>query len=196
LCLESGPILFRCQQDQSDAQAPRPSGGVSSYAIMPVHMDVAGKCRLTVGRCAAARSAYSGSRSPIGRLATSRTGSESVHMASAKRQLLSGGATAKVALARALALVEPPVLLIDEHFRITTPRLREDCGVELVRLQRSSASRGHVTHDQSEALATFLSYPSRSCRDGAIEQVGCRGLGRLSAGRNSWRVPALQTCYR
>src|SRR2546422_4589811 len=83
---------------------------------------------------------------------------------------LSGGQQQRLALARALVL-EPPLLLLDEPLSNLDAKLREEMRFELKRLQRELGITGiYVTHDQVEALA--MSNRVAVMRDGRIEQVG------------------------
>jgi iron(III) transport system ATP-binding protein len=83
---------------------------------------------------------------------------------------LSGGQQQRLALARAL-VIEPPLLLMDEPLSNLDARLREDMRLELKRLQRElGVTALYVTHDQAEALA--LSNRVAVMRSGRIEQVG------------------------
>jgi iron(III) transport system ATP-binding protein len=83
---------------------------------------------------------------------------------------LSGGQQQRLALARALVM-EPPLLLMDEPLSNLDAQLREDMRLEVKRLQRElGVTSVYVTHDQAEALA--LSNRVAVMRDGRIEQVG------------------------
>jgi iron(III) transport system ATP-binding protein len=92
------------------------------------------------------------------------------HLASRAATDLSGGQQQRLALARALVL-EPPLLLLDEPLSNLDAKLREEMRFELKRLQRELGITGvYVTHDQVEALA--MSNRVAVMRDGKIEQVG------------------------
>lgn len=137
-----------------------------SYAIWP-HLDVAGNVTypLTVG---ARRKLYS--RAEVDRRVAQLL--ELVQIGSlAKRRatMLSGGQQQRLAVARALVM-EPPVLLLDEPLSNLDTQLRQELRVELIRLQQAlGLTAVYVTHDQSEALA--MSSSVAVMRDGAIEQL-------------------------
>ena len=83
---------------------------------------------------------------------------------------LSGGQQQRLALARALVL-EPPLLLLDEPLSNLDARLRDTMRVELSRLQKDlGITTLYVTHDQVEALA--MSDVIVVMNKGLIEQVG------------------------
>jgi iron(III) transport system ATP-binding protein len=83
---------------------------------------------------------------------------------------LSGGQQQRLALARALVM-EPPLLLLDEPLSNLDAKLRERMRFELKRLQRElGITTVYVTHDQSEALA--LSHAIAVMNAGRIEQLG------------------------
>ena len=83
---------------------------------------------------------------------------------------LSGGQQQRLALARALVM-EPPLLLLDEPLSNLDAKLREDMRFELKRLQRELGITAiYVTHDQVEALA--MSNMIAVIKDGRIEQIG------------------------
>ncbi len=83
---------------------------------------------------------------------------------------LSGGEQQRLALARALVL-EPPLLLLDEPLSNLDARLRDEMRFELRRLQSAvGVTTVYVTHDQAEALA--LSDAVAVMRDGQIDQIG------------------------
>jgi iron(III) transport system ATP-binding protein len=83
---------------------------------------------------------------------------------------LSGGQQQRLALARAL-VVEPPLLLMDEPLSSLDAALREDLRLELRRLQHDlGVTMLFVTHDQAEALG--LANLTMVMREGRIVQVG------------------------
>jgi len=83
---------------------------------------------------------------------------------------LSGGQQQRLALARAL-IMEPPLLLLDEPLSNLDAKLREEMRVEIKRLQRDvGVTAVYVTHDQEEALA--ISDTIAVMHDGRIEQLG------------------------
>ena len=138
-----------------------------SYAIWP-HMDVAGNVAypLTVrGR----RRTFS--REEIDRRVKELLDVIQIsHLAKRKATMLSGGQQQRLAMARALVM-EPPVLLLDEPLSNLDTRLREDLRYELMGLQeRLGVTSVYVTHDQSEALA--MSSSMAVMREGVIEQLG------------------------
>jgi iron(III) transport system ATP-binding protein len=92
------------------------------------------------------------------------------HVAARQATDLSGGQQQRLALARALVM-EPPLLLLDEPLSNLDAKLRENMRFELKRLQREIGITGvYVTHDQVEALA--MSNRVAVMRDGKLEQVG------------------------
>lgn len=83
---------------------------------------------------------------------------------------LSGGQQQRLALARALVM-EPPMLLLDEPLSNLDAKLREEMRFELKRLQREiGITTIYVTHDQTEALA--MSNQIAVLHAGRIEQLG------------------------
>jgi iron(III) transport system ATP-binding protein len=91
-------------------------------------------------------------------------------MAEREATKLSGGQQQRLALARALVM-EPPLLLLDEPLSNLDAKLRERMRFELKRLQRElGITTVYVTHDQSEALA--LSHSIAVMDRGQIRQTG------------------------
>jgi iron(III) transport system ATP-binding protein len=91
-------------------------------------------------------------------------------MAEREATNLSGGQQQRLALARALVM-EPPLLLLDEPLSNLDAKLRERMRFELKRLQRElGITTVYVTHDQSEALA--LSHSIAVMNHGQIQQTG------------------------
>ena len=92
------------------------------------------------------------------------------HLADREATDLSGGQQQRLALARALVM-RPPLLLLDEPLSNLDAKLREDMRFELKRLQRTlGITAVYVTHDQVEALA--MSNRIAVMQDGRIEQIG------------------------
>lgn len=82
---------------------------------------------------------------------------------------LSGGQQQRLALARAIVL-QPPLMLLDEPLSNLDAKLREEMRLELKRLQRElSITTVYVTHDQVEALS--MSNIIGVMSDGALQQV-------------------------
>ncbi|SDM36969.1 ABC transporter ATP-binding protein [Nonomuraea jiangxiensis] len=95
---------------------------------------------------------------------------ELAHLADRQATKLSGGQQQRLALARAL-VIEPPLLLLDEPLSNLDAKLRESLRYELKRVQRElGITSVYVTHDQVEALA--LSNAIAVMRNGNIVQLG------------------------
>ena len=91
-------------------------------------------------------------------------------LASRQATDLSGGQQQRLALARAL-IMESPLLLLDEPLSNLDAKLREGMRFELKRLQRDlGITAVYVTHDQVEALA--MSSMIAVMQDGQIAQLG------------------------
>ncbi|MEA2075470.1 MAG: tungstate ABC transporter ATP-binding protein WtpC [Euryarchaeota archaeon] len=83
---------------------------------------------------------------------------------------LSGGEQQKVAIARAIA-IEPPILLLDEPLSALDSRTRDYLREELKRVKEEfGITMVHVTHDQTEALV--LADRIAVMMQGRIMQVG------------------------
>ena len=92
------------------------------------------------------------------------------HLADRQATKLSGGQQQRLALARALD-IEPPLLLLDEPLSNLDAKLRESLRYELKRLQRELGITSiYVTHDQIEALA--LSTQIAVMKAGEVVQLG------------------------
>ena len=92
------------------------------------------------------------------------------HLADRQATKLSGGQQQRLALARAL-VIEPPLLLLDEPLSNLDAKLRESLRYELKRLQRELGITSiYVTHDQIEALA--LSTQIAVMKAGEVVQLG------------------------
>jgi iron(III) transport system ATP-binding protein len=92
------------------------------------------------------------------------------HLADRQATDLSGGQQQRLALARALVM-EPPLLLLDEPLSNLDAKLREEMRFELKRLQRElGITAVYVTHDQAEALG--MSNEIAVMKDGEVLQLG------------------------
>jgi iron(III) transport system ATP-binding protein len=92
------------------------------------------------------------------------------HLADRQATKLSGGQQQRLALARAI-IIEPPLMLLDEPLSNLDAKLRESLRYELKRLQRELGITSiYVTHDQIEALA--LSTTIAVMKDGNVLQTG------------------------
>jgi iron(III) transport system ATP-binding protein len=95
---------------------------------------------------------------------------ELTDLADRQANKLSGGQQQRLALARAL-IIEPPLLLLDEPLSNLDAKLRESLRYELKRLQRDlGITSVYVTHDQTEALV--LSTSIAVMRNGNVVQLG------------------------
>lgn len=95
---------------------------------------------------------------------------ELAELADRQATKLSGGQQQRLALARAL-VIEPPLLLLDEPLSNLDAKLRESLRYELKRLQRElGITSVYVTHDQVEALV--LSTSVAVMKGGNVVQLG------------------------
>jgi iron(III) transport system ATP-binding protein len=95
---------------------------------------------------------------------------ELAELADRQATKLSGGQQQRLALARAL-VIEPPLLLLDEPLSNLDAKLRESLRYELKRLQRElGITSVYVTHDQVEALV--LSTSIAVMKGGTVVQLG------------------------
>jgi iron(III) transport system ATP-binding protein len=163
-----GRLLFSSDQGVNVPASERGLGMVfQSYAIWP-HMTVWQHAAFPL---AAAPRRRRPSRAEIRRRAERALVAVQLDGLAARRATdLSGGEQQRLALARALVL-EPPLLLLDEPLSNLDVRLRQELREEILAVQREvGVTSLYVTHDQEEALA--ISETVAVMRDGQIEQVG------------------------
>ncbi|MDD2666293.1 MAG: tungstate ABC transporter ATP-binding protein WtpC [Methanocellales archaeon] len=92
------------------------------------------------------------------------------HLAHRYPSTLSGGEQQKVAIARAIA-IEPPILLLDEPLSALDPRTKDYLRDELKLVKKEfGITMVHVTHDQTEALV--LADRIAVLMNGRLMQVG------------------------
>ncbi|HET9456202.1 MAG TPA: ABC transporter ATP-binding protein [Candidatus Limnocylindrales bacterium] len=138
-----------------------------SYAIWP-HMDVFGNVAFPLEQVDRGRRL--GRAALRDRVARALAVVHLDHLAGRRATELSGGQQQRLALARALVM-EPPLLLLDEPLSNLDARLREEMRFEIKRLQHElGVTAVYVTHDQEEALA--ISDTIAVMHDGRIEQMG------------------------
>jgi iron(III) transport system ATP-binding protein len=161
-----GALIYSAQKNVFIPPNRRGLGMVfQSYAIWP-HMTVFGNAAfpLQVSRNRLSRSAIESRVSRVLKVVALED------MAEREATKLSGGQQQRLALARALVM-EPPLLLLDEPLSNLDAKLRERMRFELKRLQRElGITTVYVTHDQSEALA--LSHSIAVMNRGRIQQTG------------------------
>lgn len=138
-----------------------------SYAIWP-HMTVFENVAFPLR--VMARSKRPGKREITERVERVLETMELRHYADRHATKLSGGQQQRLALARAI-VIEPPLLLLDEPLSNLDAKLRESLRFELKRLQRELGITSiYVTHDQIEALS--LSSTIAVMRAGEVVQLG------------------------
>jgi iron(III) transport system ATP-binding protein len=162
-----GRVLFSAKNHVRVQANERGLGMVfQSYAIWP-HMNVFANVEFPLQ--VLARSKRPSKRERAERVGRALKVVQLDHLAGRQATDLSGGQQQRLALARALVL-EPPLLLLDEPLSNLDAKLREEMRFELKRLQRDLGITGiYVTHDQVEALA--MSNRVAVMRDGQIEQI-------------------------
>jgi iron(III) transport system ATP-binding protein len=138
-----------------------------SYAVWP-HMDVFGNVAFPLQ--VAPRGERLGRKEIAERVERVLDVVQLDHLASRPATDLSGGQQQRLALARALVM-QPPLLLLDEPLSNLDAKLRESMRFELKRLQRDlGITAVYVTHDQVEALA--MSNQIAVMAHGRIQQIG------------------------
>jgi iron(III) transport system ATP-binding protein len=138
-----------------------------SYAIWP-HMSVFDNVAFPLQ--VRKRSARPGRREIQDRVGKVLETMELGHLADRQATKLSGGQQQRLALARAI-VIEPPLMLLDEPLSNLDAKLRESLRYELKRLQRELGITSiYVTHDQVEALA--LSTTIAVMKEGNVLQTG------------------------
>ncbi|MBF8185467.1 ABC transporter ATP-binding protein [Nonomuraea sp. K274] len=166
-----GRVLFSTDEGKKSVNVPANERGLGmvfqSYAIWP-HMSVFDNVAfpLQVRR----RGDRLGRKEISERVMRVLETMELSHLADRQATKLSGGQQQRLALARAL-VIEPPLLLLDEPLSNLDAKLRESLRYELKRVQRElGITSVYVTHDQVEALA--LSNAIAVMQDGNIVQLG------------------------
>jgi iron(III) transport system ATP-binding protein len=138
-----------------------------SYAIWP-HMTVFDNVAFPLQ--VRKRSLRPGKREIRERVAKVLETMELGQLADRQATKLSGGQQQRLALARAI-IIEPPLMLLDEPLSNLDAKLRESLRYELKRLQRELGITSiYVTHDQIEALA--LSTTIAVMKEGNVLQTG------------------------
>ena len=166
--LVSGAPLYSARQRVNVVPNKRNLGMVfQSYAIWP-HMDVAANVAFPL-RARPRKNRLSSSEIKV-RVDETLDKVELLHARNRRATDLSGGQQQRLALARALVM-EAPVMLLDEPLSNLDAKLRDGMRFELKRLQRElGLTVIYVTHDQSEALT--MSSRIAVMRAGKVEQLG------------------------
>ncbi|GAA1310956.1 polyamine ABC transporter ATP-binding protein [Planotetraspora silvatica] len=166
-----GRVLFSTNEGKKPVNVPANERGLGmvfqSYAIWP-HMSVFDNVAFPLQ---VKRRGDRVSRKEISeRVMRVLETMELANFADRQATKLSGGQQQRLALARAL-VIEPPLLLLDEPLSNLDAKLRESLRYELKRVQRElGITSVYVTHDQVEALA--LSNSIAVMRNGNIVQLG------------------------
>jgi iron(III) transport system ATP-binding protein len=166
-----GRVLFASRDRGKPVNVPANERGLGmvfqSYAIWP-HMSVFDNAAFPLQ--VRKRGQRLGKREINERVMRVLATMELADLAHRQATKLSGGQQQRLALARAL-VIEPPLLLLDEPLSNLDAKLRESLRYELKRLQRElGITSVYVTHDQAEALT--LSTSIAVMRDGNVLQLG------------------------
>jgi iron(III) transport system ATP-binding protein len=166
-----GRVLFAGRQGEKTVNVPANERGLGmvfqSYAIWP-HMSVFDNVAFPLQ--VRKRGQRPGKKEIAERVMRVLETMELANLADRQATKLSGGQQQRLALARAL-IIEPPLLLLDEPLSNLDAKLRESLRYELKRLQRDlGITSVYVTHDQMEALV--LSTSIAVMRSGNVVQLG------------------------
>jgi iron(III) transport system ATP-binding protein len=166
-----GRVLFSSGGERKPVNVPANERGLGmvfqSYAIWP-HMSVYDNVAFPLQ--VKNRSVRPGKKEISERVMRVLQTMELADLAHRQATKLSGGQQQRLALARAL-IIEPPLLLLDEPLSNLDAKLRESLRYELKRLQRDlGITSVYVTHDQVEALV--LSTSIAVMKSGDVMQLG------------------------
>ncbi|GII52008.1 polyamine ABC transporter ATP-binding protein [Planotetraspora thailandica] len=166
-----GRVLFSTKEGKKPLNVPANERGLGmvfqSYAIWP-HMSVFDNVAFPLQ--VKKRGDRLGRKEISERVMRVLETMELANLADRQATKLSGGQQQRLALARAL-VIEPPLLLLDEPLSNLDAKLRESLRYELKRVQRElGITSVYVTHDQVEALA--LSNSIAVMRNGNVVQLG------------------------
>ncbi|SCL28764.1 iron(III) transport system ATP-binding protein [Micromonospora rhizosphaerae] len=166
-----GRVLFAGGSGAKTVNVPANERGLGmvfqSYAIWP-HMSVFDNVAFPLQ--VKKRASRPGKKEIAERVMRVLQTMELADLADRQATKLSGGQQQRLALARAL-VIEPPLLLLDEPLSNLDAKLRESLRYELKRLQRElGITSVYVTHDQVEALV--LSTSIAVMKGGNVMQLG------------------------